>query len=150
MKGIRIGYGCFLMKPIQPEGDWPASLQWQWQWQPYADFEAWWNEQPAAHASFPLLMGGIDTPMYLALILAVGETNDHDRESYPLVQTLSNTVLPLEHLLARLYERLSPDLLAIAGQAWMQVIENAAAHGLVLEQHATLLFIYEQELCEEP
>ena len=91
MKGIRLGYGCFLTTPIPPKGDLPPSLTWQWQWQPYADFETWWNEQPAAHASFPLLMSGIDTPMYLALILAVGVTDHDERQDYPLVQTLGNT-----------------------------------------------------------
>jgi hypothetical protein len=150
MKGIRLGYGCFLTIPIPPKGDLPPSLQWQWQWQPYADFQTWWNEQPVAHETFPLLMGAIDTPMYLALILAVGETDNYDRQSYPLVQTLGNTVLPLEHLSARLCERFSPDLLALADQAWTQVVEDAVAQGLVLERQAMLLFIYEQELCEEP
>jgi hypothetical protein len=148
MKGIRIGYGCMLTTPIPPTGDWPPSLGWQWQ--PYADFEVWWNEQGAAHATFPLLMGGIDTPMYLALILAVGETDDHDRQDYPLVQMLGNTVLPLEALSVRLRQRCSDEQLALAQQAWAQVVEDAAAHGLVLEQQAMLLFIYEQELCEEP
>lgn len=150
MKGIRLGYGCFLTTPIAPTGDLPPSLTWQWQWQPYADFETWWNEQPASHATFPILMGGIDTPIYLALILAVGVTDHDERQDYPLVQTLGNIVLPLEHFSARLSERLSPDLLALAGQAWGQVVEDAAAHGLVVERQAMLLFIYEQELCEAP
>lgn len=66
------------------------------------------------------------------------------------MQTLGNTVLPLQALSARLHERLSPDLLALAGQAWTQAVEDAAAHGLALERQATLLFVYEQELCEEP
>lgn len=83
MKGLRLGYGCFLTAAIPPAGDWPPSLQWQWPWQPSADFATWWNEQPAAHATFPLLMGGLDTPPSLALILAAGSTDTHDRESYP-------------------------------------------------------------------
>ncbi len=148
MKGIRIGYGCFLTTPIPPKGDWPPSPGWQWQWQPSANFTTWWNQQPASHATFPLLMGGLDTPMYLALILAVGETDNHDRQSYPLVQTLGNIVLPLADLSTRLRERFSPDLLALAEQAWSQVVEDAAAHGLALERQAMLLFIDEQPLCE--
>ncbi len=150
MKGIRIGYGCRLSTPIPPTGDWPLPLQWQWQWQPYADFASWWNQQGAAHATFPLLMGGLDTPMYLALILAAGETDDRDRQDYPLVQTLGNIVLPLDALPARLRQRCPSEQLALAQLAWGQVVEDAAAHGLALERQAVLLFIYEQELCEQP
>lgn len=148
MKGICLGYGCFLTVPLSLQG--AVSLPAGWQWQPSADFAEWWNKQPTSHATFPLLMGGIETPMYLALILAVGVAEDHDRQDYPFVQTLGNAVLPLEHLSTRLHERLSPERLALAGQAWIQVVEDGAARGLPLERQATVLFIYEQELCEVP
>jgi len=59
-------------------------------------------------------------------------------------------VTPLDRLTTLLRERLSPDTLALAQQGWANVVENAAARGLTLERQATLLFIYEQELCEEP
>jgi hypothetical protein len=64
------------------------------------------------------------------------------------VQMLGNIVLPLDALPARLRERCSDEQLARAQLAWGQVVEDAAAHGLVLEQQAVLLFIYEQPLCE--
>jgi len=144
MKGPIIGYGCLLTQPVVAK-DAPVPDT-GWLWQPVADFPAWWNDQPAARATFPLLYGGIDTPEYLALVLAVGETNSRDRRDYPFLQQLGNFVLPLERLTTALRERLSRETLALAEQAWAQVCEDAQAHGLVLERQASLLFIYEQDL----
>jgi len=148
MKGPIIGYGCLLTQPVVAK-DAPIPDT-GWLWQPVADFPAWWNDQPAARATFPLLYGGIDTPEYLALVLAVGETNRRDRRDYPCVQQLGNFVLPLDRVSAALGERLSREQLSLALPAWAQVCEDAAARGLTFERQASLLFIYEQDLCEEP
>lgn len=44
--------------------------------------EQWWNRQSPAHPLFPLLLGGIGTPDYLALVLvlvlAAGEQERND------------------------------------------------------------------------
>jgi len=148
MKGPLIGYGCFLTTPLTPP-DTPIPSR-DWLWQPYADFETWWNHQFAASISFPLLFGGIGTPEYLALIVAAGEIDAHDRQTYPWLQMLGNCVLSLDHLATSLSERLSPQTLRQAEMVWEKVVILAKARSLALEERAKLLFIYEQDLCEEP
>jgi hypothetical protein len=148
MKGPLIGYGCFLTMPLTTSAT-PSPSR-GWQWQPYADFTTWWNHQPATFAHFPLLFGGIHTPEYLALIIAAGETDTHDRQAYPWLQMLGNFVFPLDNFTTGLSGRLSPPTLRQAEAGWNKVVVQAKVRGLVLEERATLLFIYEQDLCEDP
>lgn len=148
MKGPLIGYGCFLTTLFTSPDTPPQSRGWIWQ--PYADFESWWNHQSATFASFPLLFGGIDTPEYLVLVVASGETDTHDMQIYPSLQMCGNFVIPLDDLARGLSERLSPPTLRQAEIVWAKVVEQAKAHSLILEEQAKLLFIYEQDLCEDP
>lgn len=148
MKGPLIGYGCLLTAPPNAPDTYPLTCGWLWQ--PYADFEIQWNYQSAAPASFPLLFGGIHTPEYLALVIAAGETNTHDRQTYLWLQMCGNFVIPLDDLARGLSERLSPPTLRQAEIVWAKVVEQAKAHSLILEEQTKLLFIYEQGLCEDP
>jgi len=147
MKEPLIGYGCFLTTPLTPP-DMPMPSR-DWQWQPYANFESWWNDQPAAHVGFPLLFGGIDTPEYLVLVVAAGETDARDRRTRPSLQMLGNFAVPLERLTTSLNERVSPTTLRQVEVVWEEVVAQAQTRGLMLEQ-PILVFIYEQDLCEDP
>lgn len=143
MKGIRICYGCCLTRSATP-------LSSEWKWQSHADFETWWNSQFMAHAGFPLLLGGVETT-YLALVIAVGELDEHDRHDTPCVIALGKEViLPLDHLSSDLRSRIPATTLNVAERVWERVVEMARSRGIILEQQAHLLFIYEQDLCEDP
>jgi hypothetical protein len=148
MKGPMIGYGCFLTTPLTLP-DTPTPIR-DWQWQPYADFEIWWNDQPAAHVGFPLLFGGIDTPEYLVLVIGAGETDARDQRTHPSLRMLGNFAIPLDHLATSLGKCMTQTTLRQAEEAWEKVVAQAEARGLILERQAILVFIYEQDLCGDP
>lgn len=148
MKGPLIGYGCFLTTPLTPP-DMPTPSR-DWQWQPYANFETWWNDQPVAHVGFPLLFGDINTFKYLVLVIAAGETDARDQRTHPSLRMLGNFAIPLDHLATSLSERMTQTTLRQAEEALEEVVAQTEARGLMLERQAILVFIYEQDLCEDP
>jgi hypothetical protein len=144
MNGPLIGYGCFLPHPHPvPDATLPSP---GWQRQPYADFESFWNER-LAHLSFPLLLGGIETPDYLMLVVAAGERQTNELEETNVI-ALGNFAIPLARLETFLRERLASQVRIQAEQVWGQVVNAAAARSLVLEQQGQWLFVHEQDLWE--